>query len=227
MASSNADDGFYWNKQLKTRIARYNQHSRISLREMNLIDKDIPMIINEALINKQCTELDLSSNRFTFEGIRLLANTFDQNLISLKMIDLSSNQLGDESIRYITTALRMYPLLTHLRLGRNSITDIGAQYLAGLLSTNTRLTLIELEYNNITSQGMIVLAQAILCSNLKYFYIGNNRQVNDEGVESLRDMIRKATDLLAISLNDIDFSQKCKEKLGQVAKTKHRLTLYL
>jgi Ran GTPase-activating protein (RanGAP) involved in mRNA processing and transport len=225
MANANVDDVYCWNKRIERILAWHNLHSRIYLREKNLTDKDIPMIVKEALINKQCIELDLSSNRLTSAGVQLLADALDPNVLSLEMIDLANNKTGDEGVQSIITALRVYPLLTHLRLGRNNITDNSAQYVAELFSGNRRLILLELEHNSLTSQGVIVLAQAVPHSNLKYFYIGNNRQVNDACGEALRNMIQKSTELLAISLDNIEFSQKWKDKLQQAAKAKHRLTL--
>ncbi|CAF1390318.1 unnamed protein product [Rotaria sordida] len=226
MAESNDNDNYYWNKNLVRTLKQYPDHQQRSFRNADLIDKDIPIIVQEALINKQCIELDMSSNRLTSEGARLLANAFEQNTV-LEMLDLSNNRIRDEGVQHLVTTLRTYRHLKHLRLGTNAITDIGAEHLARLLLENGLLKLLELSSNELTSRGVITLVQAVPHSRLEYFYIEGNRQVNDECIDAIIVMIRQSKYLKSISLADIDFSQKSKEKLRHVVKSKHPSFLYI
>ncbi|CAF1429428.1 unnamed protein product [Rotaria sordida] len=226
MAESNDNDNYYWNKNLLRTLKQYPDHQQRSFRNADLIDKDIPIIVQEALINKQCIELDMSSNRLTSEGARLLSNAFEQNTV-LEMLNLSNNRIRDEGVQHLVTTLRTYRHLKHLRLGTNAITDIGAEHLARLLLENGLLKLLELSSNELTSRGVITLVQAVPHSRLEYFYIEGNRQVNDECIDAIIVMIRQSKYLKSISLADIDFSQKSKEKLRHVVKSKHPSFLYI
>ncbi|CAF2748009.1 unnamed protein product [Rotaria sp. Silwood2] len=226
MAESNDNDDYYWNKNLLRTVTLYPNHQQRSFRNMDLIDKDIPIIVREALINKPCIELDMSSTRLTSEGARLLANAFEQNTV-LEMLDLSNNRIRDEGVQYLVATIRTYHHLKHLRLGTNAITDVGAEHLARLLLENEQLRLLELSSNELTSRGVITLVQAVPHSRLEYFYIGGNRQVNDECIDAIIVMIRQSKYLKAISLVDIDFSQKSKKKLQHVVKSKHPSFLYI
>ena len=55
---------------------------QVSYRGENLTDKDIPRVIEEALEQQQCTQLDLSSNRITHEGAAILSKLLMHNQVS-------------------------------------------------------------------------------------------------------------------------------------------------
>lgn len=211
---------YYWNENLMRVITAYPDHKKRYLSNMNLSDQDMQIIVNEALSNQQCVELDLSSNRFTSEGARILATALEQNTV-IELLDLNTNRIKDEGVEYLVAALRTCHSLIHLRLGTNAITDIGAEYLSRLLVENERIKLLELSSNELTSRGIIALAQAVPHTCLEYFYMDGNRQINDECIDVIIVMIREAKSLRGISLLDNDFSSKGKEKLRKVVKNKH------
>ncbi len=51
----------------------------MSYESENITDADIQRIINEAFVQKQCTELDLSYNKITHNGAAILAKTLQNN----------------------------------------------------------------------------------------------------------------------------------------------------
>lgn len=218
MAEINNDH--YWNKELMRRIQIPMQGSKFYLKNLNLIDRDIPIITQEVLVNRHCTELDLASNRLTSEGARLLAIALETNT-TLEILDLSSNRIKDEGVQYLVESLRSHPSLKYLRLGTNAITDVGAEHLARLLLENRRLILLDIFSNELTSRGVISLAKAVPHSCLEYFYIGNNQQVNDDCIDAIITMIRESNNLQAISLSNMTFSEKSKLKLTKAVKSKH------
>ncbi|CAF1380713.1 unnamed protein product [Rotaria magnacalcarata] len=226
MAQSNNDNDHYWNKNLLQVITRYRHDTKFHFNSMNLIDNDIPIIVKELLINEHCTELHLSSNRLTSEGARILAQALETNTF-LELLDLTSNRLKDDGVQHLAAAFRLDRHLKYLRLGTNAITDAGAEHIARILLQNRRLCLLDLSSNELTSRGVITLAQAVPHSCLEYFYIEGNRQVNDECIDAIVTMIRQSNHLKAVSLSNIDFSQKSKLKLRQATKSKPSYFLYI
>jgi hypothetical protein len=55
------------------------QSVKVSYGSKNITDADIQRIINEAFVQKQCTELNLSFNKITHEGAAILAKTLRNN----------------------------------------------------------------------------------------------------------------------------------------------------
>lgn len=73
----------YTNPQLEERLRHLsNQSTRIDLKSIKLSDSDMDIIVCEAIVRGQCSELDLSSNTFTNNGILILARPLRKNKVS-------------------------------------------------------------------------------------------------------------------------------------------------
>ncbi|CAF5038961.1 unnamed protein product, partial [Rotaria sp. Silwood1] len=55
------------------------QPVKVSYSQKNITDADIPRIIKEAIVQQQCTELDLWGNKITHEGAAMLAKELRNN----------------------------------------------------------------------------------------------------------------------------------------------------
>ncbi|CAF4449812.1 unnamed protein product [Rotaria sp. Silwood2] len=55
------------------------QPVEVSYRDKNITDADIPRVIKEAIVQQQCTKLDLFKNQITHEGAALLAKALRNN----------------------------------------------------------------------------------------------------------------------------------------------------
>ncbi|CAF4740712.1 unnamed protein product, partial [Rotaria sp. Silwood2] len=55
------------------------QQVEVSYRQKNITDADIPRVIKEAIVQQQCTKLDLFGNKITHEGAALLAKALRNN----------------------------------------------------------------------------------------------------------------------------------------------------
>ena len=97
-------NSIYSNSKLEKLISEHEYSSSMSLPQEQLIDLDIPIIIQEAIINKQCTVLDLTENEITSEGAVLLADTLNNNS-TLKELTLYNNRLGDKGVRSLALEL--------------------------------------------------------------------------------------------------------------------------
>ncbi|CAF2712952.1 unnamed protein product [Rotaria sp. Silwood2] len=57
------------------------QSVKVSYKEKQITDEDIERVIKEALIQQQCIELDLLSNKITHTGAAILAKALRNNTV--------------------------------------------------------------------------------------------------------------------------------------------------
>jgi hypothetical protein len=70
------------NPRLEERFAYiFKQHSAIDLRSMKITDSDMDIVVSEIIIKRQCSELNLSLNKITYNGISILALTLRTNKV--------------------------------------------------------------------------------------------------------------------------------------------------
>ncbi len=182
----NWENKFTQAKELDTTLIRLDGE--------NITDRDIRKIRLELEKNPRLTQLNLSNNQVTDEGISQLASiqtlqtlNLGQNHITAKGVSwlalnetfqtlyLHSMALGDEAAR----ALAGNTTLHTLHLGQNRIGDEGAQALAG----NNTLQTLYLGQNNIGDKG----AQALAGNNtLQTLNLASN-QIGNEGGRALAD----------------------------------------
>ena len=93
----------------------------------------------------------------------------NQSFCNLKRLDLSSDRITDEGVKYITIALiNNNCKLNSLGLGTNEITDKGVEHLTkALINNNCKLNSLGLEGNMITDKGVNHLTRALTNNNCK------------------------------------------------------------
>jgi hypothetical protein len=219
----------YWNSKLEQIICENEFSSSINLHQEQLIDQDIPIIIHQAIINKRCTILDLSSNEITFEGASLLANALNNNL-TLKELILYNNRIGDKGVRALALELSINnSTLKKLNLGFNDITDDGAKHLAQMLKTNRTLTHLYLQQNQIGDRGIQLLAGVLARQNwsLQVLVLFSNKFVSDSSVTALIDMLRLNQSLQTFDIDDCNLTDIAEKKLREVIKSKNDFQLII
>ena len=121
----------YQNKKLEQLIRQKQECSKIYLYQQELTDRDMEIVIQEGMIDKQCKELYLGSNKFTSIGISILADSLNNNNQKLETLWLFDNQVSDDGVYFLAKTLeRNNTTLKKLDLGKNNITDQGLKHLA-------------------------------------------------------------------------------------------------
>ena len=117
---------------------------------------------------------DLSENNIPslgcFEIAKLLSgNEHNQGLFKLNSLNLSDNNITDEAVKRLSTALTHTNCkLNSLALSHNIITGEGVKHLSTALThTNCKLNSLYLIYNNITAEGVKHLSTALTHANCK------------------------------------------------------------
>jgi hypothetical protein len=220
---------FYQNLKLEKTIAICEPRSLINLDRQSLTDQDMPFVVQEAVINKQCTMLRLSDNRITSHGIAILAEALHNNT-TLEELYIFNNRVGDKGVYCLAQVLaENNTTLKALSLGYNDITDEGADYLAEMLKRNRTLIELWLPWNRISDRGVQLLANALIQNNtnLKALSFDLNKLVNDSSVDSLIDMMKQSRSLHALHVADCKLSKAGKERLREAERLKKNIKLTL
>lgn len=208
-------------------LIQQSQSHSILLRDKNLTDDDIVMIITEAMLNKQCKELFLGVNQLTAISMALIAQTLKGNT-TLKLLEISENPIGDMGIHSLTEILKLnHSHLQYLYVYSTGITDDGAQDLANMLKTNTTLFDLDLGANDISDQAVRLLANALSRDNttLTALSFKGNQLLSDGSVEDLAEMLEQNQTLKFLNLTKCHLCAPAIQRLQSIAQTKKRFRL--
>jgi Ran GTPase-activating protein (RanGAP) involved in mRNA processing and transport len=210
----------YQNEILERKIKTCQSCSRIDLRKEKLTDSDIEIIIQEAIINKQCTMLWLKDNQISSQGVSMLASALANNT-TLEGLSLCNNNITDDDLLHLTKQLTdNKSKLNRLALTSNEITDEGAQYLAEMLKTNQTLTQLWLGFNQITDCGLKLLMNVLASHNrtLHVLSLSSNELITDASVDFVINMLEYNYTLRTMCLSNCNLSDTSKVKLQATAK---------
>jgi len=217
----------YQNRSLARKIKNCQSCSRIDLRKEKITDSDIEIIIQEAIINKQCTMLWLIDNQITSKGVSILTSALYNNT-TLEGLSLCNNNINDNDVLNLTKPLSdNSSKLNRLALTSNNITDLGAQYLAEMLLTNQTLTQLWLGFNKITDNGLKLLMNVLTYDNktLHILSLVWNEQITDSSVDIVINMLEHNQTLRTVCLSNCNLSETSKLKLRK--ETKSHFEFYL
>jgi hypothetical protein len=152
---------FCQKSKLERLISLHQHRSEVNLTYQKLIADDMPIIIEQAIIGKQCPKLWLNNNQMTSECVSILVSALYNNT-TLKELHLHETNISDESLLILTKALALNNCsITTLGISKNRITDKGVKYLIEMLETNTTLTHLILQPNPISKKGVKQLIKAL------------------------------------------------------------------
>ncbi|CAF0831232.1 unnamed protein product [Adineta steineri] len=211
-------------------ILKFKPRTDVYLFGRTLVEKDMDIIVQYAIIERQCTGLYLKETNLTSKCLTVLAKALYNNT-TLNGLYLSNNHTGDEGIKSLATALCMNNnrTLQCLTLGRNSISNEGAQYLAEMLKRNRTLKELWLSDNPIGDQGVQALTEALIHNNqtLEILSIGWDKSICDSSVDALVDMLMKNRSLKKVDLVSCKLSRMDKTRLREAVKSKKTIELQI
>ena len=128
------------------------------------------------------TELSLSENNIGDDGIACLATALQANT-TMKILDISSNDaIAINGAKSLGRALSVNSSLEELDISYTSIGDEGVAHIANALQTNTTMKLLNVELSDISCKGAESLARALsVNSSLEELNISYNF-VGDDGI---------------------------------------------
>lgn len=207
------------NQKLEEQINAFDSHLTVDLRNENLIDDDMNIVVGQAVINKQCKRLFLQHNKITSNGMSRIATTLNNNM-TLETLNLFGNHISDMGVKYLSEINNS--ILRVLDLGSNEITDLGVQYLVEMLKINQSLVYLSLSFNKIGNQGVQLLANTLTRHNhrLKELYLNGNQLINDCSIDSLVQMLKSNRSLKTFRIDQCNLSKKTRKKLRRIVRWK-------
>ena len=173
------EDGCW--RHLALAIGNCNSLTELTLSNNNISDEGLVDIITSLSMHPRLSTLDLEDNCLQKNGCIALATLLKCSVTGLQQLDLSSNELNDESIGVLVPVLKNY---SHLE----SLTLEGWQYLATILeSPNSNLKELNLYgRSNLDDKALTAFARALINNrSLHTLDLNYNQAITDEGREVL------------------------------------------
>mmetsp|Transcript_9503 Transcript_9503/g.38782 ORF Transcript_9503/g.38782 Transcript_9503/m.38782 type:complete len:189 (+) Transcript_9503:962-1528(+) len=150
--------------------------------------------------NARITHLDLSHNKITNHGSRLLARLIDKDSV-ISFICLADNLIHAEGGRYLGRALKMNQSLQFLNLRLNRLTDSGGQSLLEGLHQQSTLTNLNIAANSLGSAFARSFAVVLQERQVKLRFVDvSSNDLNNEDVESITNAIKDNSTLCDLEL---------------------------
>jgi Ran GTPase-activating protein (RanGAP) involved in mRNA processing and transport len=215
--------------KLQMKISNYPLYSSIDLTKENLDDQDISLIIQHAIIKKQCSILRLDKNLITSEGITILVNSLHKNN-TLIGLNLYSNRLFDKGLYPLVKLLsNNYSVLQKLHLGSNKISNEGALLLSEMLKTNTILTVLWLDNNRISDEGIHFLSNALIHQNktLKELSLKKNKFITSLSLPYFIEILQYNQSLTQLDITKCSLTRKDNQYLENLSNENKRFLFEL
>ncbi|UJR32319.1 hypothetical protein I4U23_019783 [Adineta vaga] len=195
----------YTNSKLEHFIDHFKACSEIKLANLNLNDHDMDIIIQQAINNKNCTELSLNNNQITCRGAFILGSILYNNT-TLKKLVLAKNSIGDLSIK---SFIEQYNYK-------------GIQYFSEMLKTNQILRSLWLNGNEISDEGVHSLMNSLAFHNtsLKFLRLSSDQTISDACIDSIIDMVKHNTTLNYLDIQHCNLSSTGKLLLEKNVRSK-------
>ena len=154
MYENNASD-----REVQKKLAKIGCNA-LDFRGCGLSPRDCLALVHALKSVEGILYVDLSFNNLQSLGCIEIAkllpgNQHNQGFCELKILNLMGNNITDEGVKHLSTALtNTNCTLNSLNLGNNNITDEGVKHLSTALThTNCTLNSLVLGANNITDKG--------------------------------------------------------------------------
>ncbi|CAF3710944.1 unnamed protein product [Adineta steineri] len=190
----------YRNEKLEELTAQCPFKGTVDLKSQKLTDNDIPIIIQQAIIDKECWSLSININMITDKGIYHLAKAIESNT-SLGVLTLSENQITDVGVHHIAQALQTNTRLVFLDISFNQVTENGARFLSESLQADSTLRRLLMNYTSIGDRGIQYLANTLVQnSTLEHLSLAATG-LTDNGVTNLAKMLKHNTALIELDVD--------------------------
>lgn len=159
------------------------KYKRLKFRACNISEEFADIIaefLNYRLIEFSLTDCEISCdaamNRFKSA---LLTNK------TLTKLDLSSNNLRDDGVKAICTALNGNNTLKRLNVSSNNITCAGIQKVAEYIQENKSITRLDISHNWISSNGLLCFLNMIKSNVTLRVLVATHNDINRNGFKDI------------------------------------------
>jgi len=148
-------------------------------------------------------QLTIGDSRLKFNHILRMQDVLRDNH-TIKLLDMNSNALRDDSAELIGTILKSNTTINQLNLDYNKIKGKGARCISDALKVNSTLKDLRLSNNRLSEYGGWVIGEALKVNTcLRRIDLGNT-YLCDAGIENICKALETNTTLEAITLSEND-----------------------
>ncbi|MDP5110348.1 MAG: hypothetical protein NWP47_03060 [Rickettsiaceae bacterium] len=195
------------NDGLKAIIEAINIHNSVIDLQVDSNDIDDLSESAEALKNnRSLKKIDFSANNLGDEGAKILSTILEIGNINLAELILINCEIKDEGVRYLASALKKNDTLESLFLESNEIKDQGAEYLATMLETNNALVMLYLNNNQITNIGAEFFIKVSKVNITIHFISLDFNKISDELLQVIDNSLNTVPENLV--QEEIEFNNK-------------------
>ena len=155
--------------------------------------------------NKSIRKINFNGVDLLGGEVFTMLGSFFQSNHNLTNIYIRGCDFGDEGVRLFALALgsSTNKSLQNLDVQNNNIADEGMVDIITALSKHPHLNRLDLEGNRLRKNGCVALGTLLRCSatELQYLYLANN-EINDEGIEVLVPVLTNCYHLKQFRLCD-------------------------
>ena len=194
----------------------YQTNQLGDLNNQNLTDDDLPNLVEELILKKQCQEFSLNKNSISDKGLQFISHCLRQNP-RLEQLNLNENLITDRGVLTLTHVLinenkNLFILsLENLKLGPTS-----GVYFARMLTMNNTLTQLLVKDNQLKDRGMNAIVFA-LQNNISLTKLDiRNNQITDRSFQVIVQLLNINRGLIEFQLMENNFSNETKEQFKEL-----------
>ena len=160
---------------------------------------NVDQIINK-ITHGSMKSLNLSNNNIGNEGVIAIAEALKENQI-ITTLDLHNNFIGPEAATALANALRVNSSITKVILTYNNIENEGATALAEALRVNKTVTSLNLWMNKIGPVGATELAEALKVNKTVTSLNLSNNKIGPVGATALANALKVNSNIASLNLS--------------------------
>eukprot|EP01125_Pyxidicula_operculata_P005845 TRINITY_DN2042_c0_g1_i1.p1 TRINITY_DN2042_c0_g1~~TRINITY_DN2042_c0_g1_i1.p1 ORF type:complete len:259 (-),score=21.40 TRINITY_DN2042_c0_g1_i1:123-899(-) len=150
------------------------------------------------------TELNLHSNKIGPEGIRFLLEHLHTNT-TITSLNLNYNVFQVDGAIYTSDMLRSNTTITQLYLTWNQVGAEGTNYLSKSLMANTTLTELDISGNHIENEGALYISECMMInSKITKLNLARNDILGGEGYKHISNFLMSNNTLTQLHLSELD-----------------------
>lgn len=183
----------------------------------NLIDDDLTKIlVQNLMLNKTISQLDLAHNKIGNSGARKIAKYILQTQI-LTHLNLNDNCISYDGSRFLAQALKVNKSLISLELALNRLDDkAGSKLCLDLLNNNSGLEYIGLSANQLGNMFCESLAEFVNVNESIQSVDVSCNNIQESNAETLMESLEKNPNITKIDVRMNEFVPETVEAINEI-----------
>ncbi|XP_012658852.1 leucine-rich repeat-containing protein 74A [Otolemur garnettii] len=174
--------------------------TKLEVEDNDITDEGLLSLVQMLQENYYLQEMNISNNSLGLEGARIISEFLQRDASSIWNLELSGNNLKEESAELLCQALSTNYRIRKLNLSHNQFSDLGGEHLGQMLAINVGLTSLDLSWNQFHIRGAMALCNGLRANlTLKKLDLFMNGFGN-EGALALGDVLRLNSSLVYLDV---------------------------